>query len=210
LVKGNPGKVAFIIFIYLYLQEITMSGSKILILIFLIGFILFSSCEKKRTPISYELPKNYVGWATVKYEKPNAPPLEVIDGKYHIKFSPRGFAETSSKVEDGLAEDEYFWMDGDKKVNLPQYTDKNTSMIHGDSYSTIGFQNLVKVDTLPIGKEVTLFDGGRVTKLDDKGGVSFKSGRFLLYHFYVSQLPQDVDTFANKYMPPLPPEHEIW
>lgn len=185
--------------------------AKFSIFTFLILVIIaFSSCEKKRTPISYELPKNYSGWATVKYEKPNAPALENKDGYYHIKISPEGFAETSSKVEEGMAEDEYYWMDNGNKKILPQYNEKNTSMIHGEIYSSLGFQNFVKLDTLPIGKDVILPDGGTVTRLDDKGGVSFKSGRYLLYHFYVSMIPEDVDTFANKFMPQLPAEDEKW
>ena len=158
----------------------------------------------------YELPKGFVGWATVKYEKPNAPPLQMADGKYYIKFSDSGFAETSSKVEDGIAEDEYYWMEGDKKKLLHQYSVENTSMIHAERYETPGFQNFIKLDTLPIGKEITLFDGEKVTRLNDRGGVKFDGGRYLLYHFYVTQSPVDIDSFDNEFLPPLPPEHEVW
>ncbi len=179
-------------------------------ILFLLCLLIFSSCEKKRTPISYELPKGFVGWATVKYEKKNGAPLEKIDGMYRIRIAADGFAETSTRVEDGMAEDEYFYMDGGKKIILTQYTDKNTSMIHGENYSTLGFQNFVKLDTLPIGKEVNLTDGGKVTRLDDKGGVSFKSGRYLLYHFYVSEKLEDVHDFDNNKLPALPLNHEIW
>lgn len=179
------------------------------IFIFSVFIILFNGCEKKRTPISYELPKKYFGWVTIKYEKPGAPPLEKIDGKYHIKINERGFAETSSKVEDGVAEDEYFWMDNGKKVMVEQYSENNTSMIHSDYYVTPGFQEFVKLDTLPVGEQVTLPDGGKVTRLDDKGGVKFTSGRFLMYHFYVSAAPEDLDLF-KKEIPPIPPEHEKW
>lgn len=172
-------------------------------------FFLFS-CSEKRTTVSYELPKDYVGWVTVKYEKPNAPPLELVNGKYHIKISPSGIAETSSKVENGFAEDEYYWMDGDKKVVLQQYSEDQTTMIHGDNYASVSFQIFAKLDTLPIGKEITLPDGGKVTRLDDKGGVSIKSGRFLLYHFYVSWRPESIDYFNNNNLPALPPEQQTW
>ncbi len=172
--------------------------------------IFFTSCEKNRIPISYELPKDFSGWVTVKYEKKNASELKPVDGKYLIKISKDGFAETSSSVEDGWASDEYYWMDGDKKVILPTYTEDKKSRIHSDQYMFVGFQNFVSLDTLQIGKQVTLPDGGSVTKLDDKGGVSFKSGRPLMYKFYVSQKLEDIWDFSNKHLPPTPKEHETY
>ncbi|RPI18307.1 MAG: hypothetical protein EHM58_06170 [Ignavibacteriae bacterium] len=182
-----------------------------LLLLLFITLLLFSSCKQPvRTPISYELPKGYTGWVTVRYEKKNAPALEKEQGKYHIKISPDGFAETSSPVENGWAEDEYYWMDGNNKFVLPQYTNDKTSMIHAGSYSSPSYQTFVKLDTLEIGKEVVLYDGSRVTKLDNVGGVSYKSGRFLLFRFYVSSQLEDIWDFANKKLPAVPKEHELW
>ena len=171
---------------------------------------LFSSCEKKRTPISYELPKDYTGWVTVKFEKKNAPKLQKTDGKYYIKISDDGFAETSSSVEDGWATDEYYWMDNGKKVYLTQNSGDNTANIHAEAYKSLGFQEFVNTDTLESGKEVILPDGGKVTKLDNKGGVKFESGRFLLYTFYVTKKLEDMWDFPNKNLPPIPKEHETW
>jgi len=173
-------------------------------------FFLFSSCDEKRTPISYELPKDYTGWVTVKYEKKNAPLLEITNGMYHIKISSSGIAETSSQVENGAAEDEYFWMDSNKKVILQQYSEDQKTMIHEDNYSTVSYQSFVKLDTLTVGKEITLPDGGKVTRLDDKEGVSFQSGRFLLYHFYVSWRPESIDFFKDNSLPPLPADQQTW
>jgi hypothetical protein len=171
---------------------------------------ILTSCDKKRTPISFELPKDFSGWVTVKYEKKNAHELKPIDGKYVIKISKEGFAETSSRIEDGWASDEYYWMDGDKKIILPLYTEDKKSMVHGDVYVYVGFQNFVNPDTLEIGKEVTLVDGGKVTKLDDKGGMSFKSGRPLMFRFYVSRKLEDLWDFPNYQMPSVPKEHETY
>jgi hypothetical protein len=179
------------------------------LLIFFAAFI-FSSCGERRTPVTYELPYKYTGWVTVKFEKPNAPPLVQTDGRYYIKISDSGFAETSSKVEEGLAEDEYYWMKGDNKFILRSYSEENTTMIHGEVYSYIGFQNFVNPDTLEIGKEITLYDGSKVTKLDDKGGVSFESGRPLLFKFYVSEKMENVWDYTNYHLPPVPKEHEEW
>lgn len=176
----------------------------------LVLVFLFSSCEKRRTPISFELPKDYSGWVTIKFEKKYAPSLKKIDGKYYIKISDDGFAETSSQVEEGWAADEYYWMDGDKKIFLTQNSGENTSNIHSEKYGTLGFQNFVNIDTLEIGKEITLYDGGKVKKLDNNGGVSFKSGRYLLYTFYVSKKLEDMWDFPNNHLPPIPKEHETW
>jgi hypothetical protein len=175
-----------------------------------IMLFVFSSCQKKRTPISYALPKDFSGWVTVKYEKSGAPKLEVYDGKYRIVVSPNGFAETSSRVEDGWAEDEYFWKNGSEKYILTQYTEDKKSMIHAERYGEPGSDKFVKIDTLPIGKEIELFNGSKVTRLDDKGGTSFKSGRPILYLFYVSRKPEDIWDFSNNHLPPVPEEHEKW
>jgi hypothetical protein len=171
---------------------------------------LFSSCEKRRTPISYELPKDYTGWVTVKFEKKNAPRLQNTSGSYYIKISDDGFAETSSKVEEGWATDEYYWMDNGRKVYLTQNSGENTANIHAESYHTMGFQNFVSPDTLEVGKEVTLPDGGKVTRLDNKGGVKFESGRYLLYTFYVTKKLEDMWDFPNNHLPPISKEHETW
>ena len=179
-----------------------------MVLICLTSF--FSMCRQKRTPISYELPKGFSGWVTVRYEKPNAPPLVQNSEWYHIRISDSGFAETSSVLENGMATDVYYWMDGENKVVLPEYTSENTAMIHAEVYSSVGFENFVSLDTLEIGKEITLPDGGKVTRLDDKGGVSAKSGRYLLYRFYVSEKLKNIQSFANYELPPLPKEHEKW
>jgi hypothetical protein len=178
--------------------------------IIIICSIVFSSCGvKRRVPISYELPKGYTGWVTVKYEKQNAPSLERIGGRYIIKISNDGFAETSSRLEEGWAADEYFWQDGGEKVILQQNTEDKKSRIFGESYSYVSFNKFVFPDTLQIGKEIILPDGGKVTKLDDKGGISFKSGRYLLYKFYVSNKLEDIWDYGNK-LPPVPKEHEEW
>jgi hypothetical protein len=172
--------------------------------------VLFSSCEKRRTPTAYELPKNYTGWVTVKYEKPGAPPLKETDGYLKIKISDNGFAETSSKIEEGWAEDKYYWIESGKEKILPEYTEDKKSMIHSGVYKTADYLNFVNPDTLPAGKEVTLIDGSKFTKLDDKGGLSYKSGRYFLYLFYVSSKPEDIWDFTNYNLPPIPPEHEMW
>ena len=79
---------------------------------------MFSSCGKKiRTPISYELPKGYTGWVTVKYEKQNAPPLEKNDGRYLIKISKDGLAFLRV-----LQKHQHEWKKGGQKTNITGWT----------------------------------------------------------------------------------------
>lgn len=181
--------------------------------IFLAGIfvICLASCSKNRTPISFELPLKYSGWVTVKFEKPDAPPLQRgDDGFDHIKISDSGYAETSSKVEEGWAEDKYFWMDSTKEFVLQQYSEDKTTMIHSEVFSNADYRNFVNLDTLQIGKEYTLYDGSKLTKLDDKGGMNYESGRYLLFTFYVSKNMENVWDYTNYKLPPIPQEHTRW
>jgi hypothetical protein len=181
--------------------------------ILLIGALAanFASCSKSRTPIAFELPLRYVGWITVKFEKPDAPPLKAgEDGFYHLKISDSGYAETSSQVEEGWAEDKYFWMDSTKEFVLQQYSEDKTTMIHSEAFSNADYRNFANPDTLQIGKEYTLYDGSKVTKLDDKGGMSYESGRYLLFTFYVSMNMENVWDYTNYKLPPIPKEHTTW
>jgi hypothetical protein len=174
------------------------------------GLILLSSCEKTRIPTAYELPSGYTGWVTVKFEKPNAPPLETVNGYYIIKISDSGFAETSSKIEDGWAQDKYYWLEGDKENILPQYTEDKTSMIHAEMYRDADYRNFVNPDTLQIGKEYILNDDSKIIKLDDNGGISYESGRHLLFTFFVSKKPENIWDFPNTNLPAIPLEHKEW
>src|SRR5437867_3997716 len=173
---------------------------RVFILFFLLSFSIFS-CEKRRVPNAFELTKNFSGGVTVKYEKPNAPVLEKINGFYLLRINKSGIFETSSRMEMGMASDEYYWFDGDKKIILPQSSDSNTTRIHAQTYGNADVTNFVKIDTLPIGVEVELYDGSKYTRLDDKGGMSYKSGRFLLEHFYVSAKMEGYWDFNPPAMP---------
>jgi len=165
------------------------------------------SCGNKRTPNAYELPKDFTGWVTIKYEKPNAPVLEKINGSYLLRINYSGFFETSSRMEIGMASDEYFWYNRTEKIILPQSSDSNTTRIHAHTYSNADVTNFVKTDTLPVGVEVVLYDGSRYTRLDDKGGMSYKSGRFLLEHFYVSA---GMEGYWDFNPPAMPESHTKW
>jgi hypothetical protein len=172
--------------------------------------VVFSSCDKKRTPIAYEFPKGFSGWVTVKFEKKNAPPLEKVNGFYHIQISDSGFAETSSKIGEGWAEDKYYWMDGDKEFLLREFSEDKTTMIHGETYRDADYRNFVNPDTLTIGKEYTLYDGSKITKQDNNGGISRTGGRQLLYTFYVSKDRENTWDFTKNKLPPIPAEHSTW
>jgi hypothetical protein len=55
----------------------------------------------------------YTGWVKISYSVAGAPELPVVDGAYTIGPSGDGHATTSTKMGSGLAEDKYFYVDGD-------------------------------------------------------------------------------------------------
>jgi len=59
-----------------------------------------------RHPVEYLIPDGYVGWVTIMHGA-NAPPLEMRSGEYVCRIPSSGMFETSSKIEDGWAKDEY-------------------------------------------------------------------------------------------------------
>lgn len=65
-----------------------------------------------RHPTRFLIPAGYVGWITINYGEAGQPPLEMVKGEYLCRFSKSGALATSSKLEEGWAEDEYFYYSG--------------------------------------------------------------------------------------------------
>jgi hypothetical protein len=62
-----------------------------------------------RHPTRFLIPAGYVGWITIDYGEAGKPPLEMVKGAYICRLSKSGALETSSRLEEGWAEDEYFY-----------------------------------------------------------------------------------------------------
>lgn len=73
---------------------------------------LFSQqCEPARQPSRYLIPNGYVGWVNIYFEIKDAPALPVEEGRYLFKISPTGELSTSSRLEGGIAKDDYYYVD---------------------------------------------------------------------------------------------------
>ena len=77
-----------------------------------------TSCqEERRRPTRYLIPDGYVGWVRIDYKVKEAPALPVEDGFYVVKFPSDGHLRTSSQIEYGWAQDEYYYVSGsDRKL----------------------------------------------------------------------------------------------
>lgn len=62
-----------------------------------------------RHPTNFLIPEGYVGWVEIKYDQSNEPALKTVSGKYVCRIPASGFLKTSSPLEGGWANDEYFY-----------------------------------------------------------------------------------------------------
>jgi len=87
-----------------------------------------------RHPARILIPDGYVGWIEIKYGVKNAPPLAFQEGKLIYEIPDQGLLETSSRMEDGWAKDEYFYrsQDGSNRP-LPLTGWGKGGLIWGDS-----------------------------------------------------------------------------
>lgn len=90
------------------------------VLVFLLcGQASLVACQKSRGASRYLIPKGYVGWVKVYFKVKNAPPLELEDGRYLLKFPTTGRLETSSENQYGVGPvDEYFYYSDDTRQPL--------------------------------------------------------------------------------------------
>jgi hypothetical protein len=70
-----------------------------------------------RHPTRFLIPKAYIGWVKVEYER-NAPPLAMSNGKYVCRIPASGVLATSSPLEDGWAKDEYLYYSEDGSTEV--------------------------------------------------------------------------------------------
>ena len=78
------------------------------------------ACEQRRSPSRYLIPKGYVGWVRIDFNVSSAPLLEKEAGYWNFTFPESGKIQTSSEMEYGAANDEYYYFDGDSRSSLKQ------------------------------------------------------------------------------------------
>lgn len=74
------------------------------------GIIGWSYFHSTRRPDRFLIPQNYVGWVLIEYQVKGAPPLTLEEGHDLYRISAQGRLQTSSKMEDGMATDQYFYV----------------------------------------------------------------------------------------------------
>jgi hypothetical protein len=72
--------------------------------------IAIASCEQARTPCVYEAPEGFTGLVLIEFERSDCPPLQKKDGKLIFHFGKDGRLCTSSRMEEGSAKDEYYYV----------------------------------------------------------------------------------------------------
>jgi hypothetical protein len=70
-----------------------------------------------RHPIEFLIPEGYVGWVEVKYGELNTPALRLNKGTFIFEIPDSGVVSTSSPLEEGWAQDEYFYYSKDGSVH---------------------------------------------------------------------------------------------
>jgi hypothetical protein len=72
-----------------------------------VGLLPLGCFRPKRAPVTYEIPRGYVGWVRIEFEQPEAASLPKREGRLVIRIPPSGVLRTSSSFEVGWARDRY-------------------------------------------------------------------------------------------------------
>ncbi|HEY7351509.1 MAG TPA: hypothetical protein VH596_01965 [Terriglobales bacterium] len=81
------------------------------------GLLILTSCNTRR-PDRILIPAGFEGWAKIKFEVPNAPPLPVENGHWLIRLDANGHLQTSTMFQGGIAKDEYFYISDGRRAQL--------------------------------------------------------------------------------------------
>lgn len=100
------------------------------------------SCGQWRRGETVLIPNGYAGWVTIEYNLPGAPALTQQNGHYLIAVDAQGKALTSTPMETGLGNDQYFYTDASgKRTELRLSGTGNNSagsvMVQGVRYITV-------------------------------------------------------------------------
>lgn len=110
---------------------------KLLVLSICLGVLVADSCERRRTPDKYIIPADYRGWIVITYGVSNALPLRVSNGYNEILISNKGIFETSSPLQDGWANDLYYFSDNKGLVPIKATEPGKGGMIWGGNVNVI-------------------------------------------------------------------------
>jgi hypothetical protein len=143
------------------------------------GYLFFTH----RSPHHFFIPKGFNGWVTIKFEKPNTPPIPEKDGALEFHIPQNGILETSSKLITGWSRDEYYWENSNEII--PKQVDcgnESCRWIHDFEEKTMGYHAIIL--SLPDQADTLLWDGTRISKKAES--VEVRTGRKTMIHFWVS------------------------
>jgi len=104
---------------------------------FLLSFLILASsfvlraCEQQRSPSRYLIPQGYVGWVRIDFNVNGAPQLRKEADYWNFKFPASGKIQTSSEMEYGTANDEYYYYVGESRSALKETGRGGGGMIWG-------------------------------------------------------------------------------
>ena len=110
--------------------------------------LLLGGCmdaSSKRAPYHYLIPGGYVGWVQIRFGVVDAPEMPIREGFRVARFSKAGTLNTSTKLQDGWAKDEYFYYAGDTQQKLSDgyqtgmINAGSTGLMGGDSHQSLRF-----------------------------------------------------------------------
>jgi hypothetical protein len=73
-----------------------------------------------RTPQDHLVPEGYTGWCRAVYDVAGAPPLPIEGDHRILRYDDQCTLETSSKFEEGIAVDNYYYVSGETRAVLRQ------------------------------------------------------------------------------------------
>jgi hypothetical protein len=133
------------------------------ILFTLLLAMTFAGCAKRRMPCVYEIPEGFTGWILVEFERTDCPPLPQRNGKLLLAIDKNGRLCTSSKIEEGWAKDEYYYVGASRRA-LPATAPGGLVWSGAVGRSGVPGQKPRVYETLFIGTEQQFKDAPRAPK----------------------------------------------
>jgi hypothetical protein len=102
-----------------------LTASILFIVLFVIA-LLFSGCHQNQVlPMRWLIPTGYVGPIELEYGIPGAPTLPIEEGRYLIRLSRDGRAQTSTDIGEGRQgdPDDFYYISGEGRKRLAEKND---------------------------------------------------------------------------------------
>ena len=94
-------------------MRLLTAGIRFIVLLMIV--LVFSGCIHHVLPMRWLIPAGYVGPIELEYGVSGAPPLPIEEGRYMIRLSPDGRAQTSTDIGEGRQDDpdDFYYISGE-------------------------------------------------------------------------------------------------